>query len=89
MTGFSEFYLERIEDETGISGTGVVARGVIFPSGIVVLEWQTFHSSVCFYKNIQDVESIHGHNGKTVVVMGAPIDPDAPVKKKRKKKEDA
>ena len=88
MPGFSEFYLQRIEDETGISGTGIVARGCIFPSGIVVMEWQTFHSSVCMYKNIQDVEAIHGHNGKTIVVMGPPPNPDAPVKKKRKKKEE-
>jgi hypothetical protein len=87
IPGFSEFYLQRLEDETGISGTGIVARGCIFPSGSVVLEWQTFHSSICIYKNIQDVEAIHGHNGKTVVVMGPPPDPDAPVKKKRKKKD--
>ena len=89
MPGFSEFYLERVTDVHGISGTGIVARGVILPSGSVVLEWQTFHSSICIYKNIGDVEAIHGHNGATIVVMGTPPDPDAPVKKKRKKKEDA
>jgi hypothetical protein len=87
MTGFTEFYLERLEDETGISGTGIVARGVIFPSGAVVMEWQTFHSSICFYKNIADVENIHGHGGKTVLVMGSPPDLDKPVSKKRKKKD--
>lgn len=70
---FKEFYLNRIEDESGVSGTGVVARGVIFPSGKAVLEWQTFHTSLCIYNNISDVESIHGHNGKTKVVMGSPI----------------
>lgn len=85
--GFSEFYLERISDETGISGVGIVARGVILPSGAVVMEWQTFHSSICYYKNIADVEAIHGHGGKTVLVIGSPPDPNAPVKKKRKKKE--
>jgi hypothetical protein len=80
MDKFQEFYLLRVEDESGISGTGLVARGCIFPSGAVVLEWQTFHSSICIYKNINDVEAIHGHNGKTKVVMGTP-----PSDKKRKK----
>lgn len=74
MDTFKEFYLKRIEDESGISGTGVVARGTILPSGKVVLEWQTFHTSLCIYNNIHDVESIHGHNGKTLVIMGNPND---------------
>jgi hypothetical protein len=81
---FKEFFLKRVEDESGISGTGVVARGVIFPSGCVVMEWQTFHSSVCFYKNISDVEAIHGHHGKTLIIMGTP--PDTSKKPRRKKK---
>ena len=83
MDRFQEFYLLRIEDETGISGTGLVARGCVFPSGVVVLEWQTFHSSICIYKNISDVESIHGHNGKTRLVMGCPTPPE-PIKRKKK-----
>jgi hypothetical protein len=83
---FQEFYLLRLEDETGISGTGLVARGCVFPSGAVVLEWQTFHSSICIYKNISDVESIHGHNGKTKLVMGVP---QLPKPKKSRKKKDA
>lgn len=72
MDTFKEFYLLRIEDESGISGTGVVARGMIFPSGKVVLEWQTFHTSICIYQNINDVESIHSHGGKTKIVYNNP-----------------
>lgn len=72
MDTFKEFYLQRVEDESGVSGTGVVARGMVFPSGKVVLEWQTFHTSICIYQNLQDVEAIHGHGGKTLVVMGNP-----------------
>lgn len=72
MDTIKEFYLSRVEDESGISGTGVVARGVVLPSGSVCLEWSTFHSSICIYKNISDVEAIHGHGGKTLVIMGAP-----------------
>ena len=72
MDTIKEFHLVRINDETGISGTGVVARGVVLPSGAVVLEWQTFHSSICIYKNLGDVDAIHGHQGKTLLIMGPP-----------------
>lgn len=73
MDTIKEFHLVRVEDESGISGTGVVARGVILPSGSVCMEWSTFHSSICLYKNISDVEAIHGHHGKTLVIMGPPV----------------
>jgi hypothetical protein len=86
MDTIKEFHLVRIEDETGISGTGIVARGVILPSGAVCMEWQTFHSSVCIYKNISDVESIHGHNGKTLLVMGPPPSTTEKPKRGRKKR---
>lgn len=63
------FYLLREEDISGTSGTGIVAIGSVLPSGKVVLEWCSFHTSVALYNNIQDVEIIHGHDGKTKVVM--------------------
>jgi hypothetical protein len=85
---FKEFYLKRIEDETGISGTGVVARGVVLPSGAVVLEWQTFHSSICIYKNIGDVEAIHGHNGKTLLILGSPPPTTEKPKRGRKRRDE-
>lgn len=64
-----EFYLMRDEDVSGTSGTGVVARGVVLPSGKAVLEWTSFHTSIALYNNLQDVEAIHGHGGKTKVVL--------------------
>ena len=76
------FYLNRIDDESGVSGTGIVARGVILPSGHCVLEWLTFTSSICIYKNFSDISEIHSHGGKTQVVMG-----DPPKEKTRKKKQ--
>jgi len=69
LDAMQEFYLQREEDVSGTSGTGVVARGIILPSGKAVLEWTTFHTSVALYNNIQDVELIHGHGGKTKVVL--------------------
>ena len=61
------FRLVRDVDETGISGTGVVAEGVEFTDGVVALRW-TGHwpTSVVFHDaGIASVEHVHGHNGKT------------------------
>lgn len=65
------FYLERTEDESGVSGTGVVAVGVELPSKRCLLEWiskVTPASSLGIYDNIDDVEAVHGHDGRTKVV---------------------
>lgn len=86
MDQIKHFYLKRIEDVSGTSGTGIVARGVILPSGACVMEWLTFHSSICLYKNIEDVEKIHGHEGRTQVILG---DPDKPKKLKTKKQKNS
>lgn len=61
------FRLKRNVDESGISGTGYVTEGVIFTDGSVAMRWLTHVSSTCFYKSIEDVETIHGHEGRTVV----------------------
>ena len=64
------FTLRRVEDESGISGTGDVAQGVEFDCGYVVLCWTTTQVSVPtvgWYPNIDAVVKIHGHNGKTIV----------------------
>src|ERR1700720_3724621 len=63
------FHLQRLEDETGISGTGKVAEGVIFSNGWCAMTWLTANTSVAFYPDLKTVESIHGHNGKTLVVV--------------------
>lgn len=65
--------LWRDEDETGVSGTGKVAEGVIFSDGKVVLRWLTATSSTCFYDSQIDVIKIHGHGGKTRLrICGTP-----------------
>jgi hypothetical protein len=86
MVNMEHFYLKRNEDESGVSGTGVVARGVILPSGHCVVEWLTFTSSIAIYKNVNDLKEIHGHGGKTEIVMG---DPSQTKKKRKKKNEDS
>lgn len=66
------FVLNRTEDESGISGTGIVAEGVEFDCGKVVMCWRTHISSVVLYDNIKAVEKIHSHGGKTRIVWRDP-----------------
>jgi len=63
------FYLNRKEDESGVSGTGRIAQGFIFDNGKVAMTWLSEHPSVTVYDNIGEVRAIHGHDGKTEVVM--------------------
>ena len=75
--GFSEkileekcrrFYIQRNEDVHGLSGTGRVAEGVKFPDGTCVIKWNSNTSSIAIYNNIEELEYLHGHDGKTIVV---------------------
>ena len=61
------FKLRRIVDASGVSGTGVIAEGVEFSHGEVVLSWLTTHRSIGVYPNVKEMVNIHGHEGKTVV----------------------
>lgn len=64
------FYLDRVVDDSGISGTGRVAGGCIMDDGICVLRWSSgkIHST-CIYNSIEELLSIHGHEGHTKVVF--------------------
>lgn len=63
------FYLHRKEDESGISGTGRIAQGIVFDNGKVALTWLSEHPTVTVYDNLGEVRAIHGHSGKTEVSM--------------------
>ncbi len=67
-TAMRRFQLHRDEDETGISGTGVVAEGVEFSNGRVSFTWLTYQEATNNYGSMKTVEEIHGHGGKTRVV---------------------
>lgn len=64
------FALRRVVDETGVSGTGIVATGCEFDDGVVALRWRTeWPTSVVFHdRGMEAVEAVHGHGGKTEVV---------------------
>jgi len=62
------FVLEREEDETGLSGTGTVAWGVVFPDGAAVTRWNAPIAQTCVWRSVDDIEYVHGHLGKTKIV---------------------
>lgn len=62
------FELHRDIDETGISGTGIVAQGVRFNDGSACLRWLSTNTSTAVYASMEALEAIHGHAGKTRVV---------------------
>ena len=62
------FVLQRSEDVSGTSGTGIVAEGVEFSDGTCVLHWISQLHSIEICGNMHVVEAIHSHEGKTKVV---------------------
>lgn len=70
MTALRRFELHRDIDETGVSGTGVIAEGVVFSDDTVALRWLTdWPTSVVFHdRGMAAVEHVHGHGGKTRIV---------------------
>lgn len=62
------FQLHRDHDVSGISGTGIVADGVVFPDGVTVIRWRGERRSTVVWQSVDDVEAIHGHGGATRIV---------------------
>lgn len=65
------FVLRRTRDTTGVSGTGVVADGAMFPDGRTVTRWRDTRGvqQTCVWDNIGQVKEIHGHNGDTTIEL--------------------
>jgi hypothetical protein len=68
------FTLERDVDVSGISGTGVVADGAIWPDGTVSVRWRGERPSIVHWGHMGDVKAIHGHNGSTRIVLSSAAD---------------
>lgn len=62
------FVLMRKEDVSGVSGTGVVAEGVVFTSGFVAFTWLSPMTVVSTAPSLDCIENVHGHEGSTEVV---------------------
>lgn len=73
------FILNRVEDESGVSGTGIVAYGVIFPNGWCALSWASEWSCVGVYPDIDTLLHVHGHSGKTQCLQVMEYDYDIAV----------
>ena len=65
-------YLYRRVDVSGVSGTGVVAVGVILPSGKVVLEWLGPYKTETIFEDISQIFAIHSHGESTQIIIGNP-----------------
>jgi len=61
------FVLRRLVDVSGVSGTGIVAEGVMFHDGQCVLSWFGKVHSLEFFLNADNILEIHGHHGLTSI----------------------
>lgn len=59
------FALVRLEDVSGVSGTGVVAQGVEFSGGTTAMHWMVEPRSTAVYNSVSDLIATHGRGGKT------------------------
>jgi hypothetical protein len=78
------FGVQRDEDPTGISGTGLVAAGVIWPDRRVAMRWAgntppTGYPhcvrQVNLFDHVDEVEGVHSHSGRTRVQKRDPAVP--------------
>lgn len=64
---FRRFNFNRENDVSGISGTGIVAEGVLFSNNKVVVTWTGHHTSVNVFDSLAEFEAVHGHEGSSIV----------------------
>ena len=62
------FFLLRVEDVNGNTGTGKVAEGVESITGKTVLFWTIPPCKVAIYDSPLDLEQLHSHEGKTKLI---------------------
>lgn len=53
------FTMVRNGDETGVSGTGIVADGIEFPNGMVAVCWRSKTPSVNVYRSFVEFKHVH------------------------------
>ena len=80
MTKPVYYIANRVEDETGVSGTGTVFVAVDFGEKVgCVAAWraidENFNGGTYTYDSIEQVELAHGHGGKTKLTRVSPHHP--------------
>lgn len=62
-------YLERFVDVSGVSGIGNIAEVCISSNGRVAVFWPPPNESVASFPNVATLLNVHGHQGKTRLVL--------------------
>jgi hypothetical protein len=59
--GMSAFTLYRGDDESGVSGLGIVLEGIVFSSGTCVIHWLTPapSGSIAIWESFNQFEKVH------------------------------
>ena len=63
------FHLQRDLDITGVSGSGRVADGVLWPDGTVTVRWRGDKPSTAMWGSLEHAQAVHGHGGATRIVF--------------------
>lgn len=61
------FRINRINDVSGTSGTGVICEGCVFSDGKVAIRWLGDFGSSVWWDNLESCMYIMGHGGNTIV----------------------
>lgn len=68
------FRLYREVDVSGVSGTGHIADGVLWPDGTVTVRWLSDHPSTTNWdRGMESVQRVNGHGGSTRVIWDNPL----------------
>ncbi len=59
MPGVQVFHLYRTQDESGVSGTGIVGDGVVFPNGWCFFVWRSATAGFEFFQTFEQFKFIH------------------------------
>jgi hypothetical protein len=68
------FHLQRDRDISGVSGTGRVANGVLWPDGTATVRWIGDRPSTVHWDRVTDAEAVHGHGGATRIIWDDPAE---------------
>jgi hypothetical protein len=71
------FHLQRDRDISGVSGTGIVALGCLWPDGTASVRWLGARPSTVHWDRMDDAVAVHGHGGATRIVW-TDAEEDAP-----------